>query len=155
MTTSDRGPSLHRAVVLLLALALLPARPLSAAPVPGVVSLQPGQQAHVGQRLEWRIDLDASYATPFDPPEIEVRATVDDGLDTWWVDAFWYQGYEASLQGASEVLTPVGEPHFRLRWRPRQSGSYTLRVAATDDAGTTHAPALSVVVTAPVSPWPG
>ena len=67
-------------------------------------------------------------ANPFDPGEIDVRAEfVTPGGRTLDVPAFWYQGYERSLVSGSERLTPVGDPHFLVRFTPDRPGRWRWR----------------------------
>ena len=67
-------------------------------------------------------------ANPFDADEIDVRAEfVSPGGVTVEVPAFWYQGYERSLVGGNERLTPVGEPHFLVRFTPERPGRWRWR----------------------------
>jgi hypothetical protein len=82
---------------------------------------------------EWS-RFEASYVpgttptNPFDPGEIDVRAEfVSPGGVTVDVLAFWYQGYERSLVSGNERLTPVGDPHFLVRFTPDRPGRWRWR----------------------------
>jgi hypothetical protein len=79
--------------------------------------------------------FEASYApevvpdNPFDPDEIDVRAEFvrAAGGRAIEVPAFWYQGYERALIGSREQLTPVGAPHFLVRFTPTRAGPWRWR----------------------------
>lgn len=47
------------------------------------------------------------------------------------VPGFWYQGYERSLSGGTERLTPSGAPGWRVRFTPPEPGDYSLVVSVT------------------------
>ena len=79
------------------------------------------------QRLEFRISGLPTAANPFDPDSIRVDGafTLPSGR-TVIVPAFWYQTYQRSLSGATESLSGLGSPEWRLRFVPPEAGSYSL-----------------------------
>ena len=87
-------------------------------------------------RAEWRIEGAPTAANNFDPDQIRVDATftAPSGRSTT-VPAFWYREYKRALVNGKEVLTPTGEPHWRLRFTPVEPGAHGVRVAATIGGG--------------------
>lgn len=66
---------------------------------------------------------------PFDPADAVLScelASPSGGAQT--VCGFYYQGYQRSLVGGREVLTPVGMPQWRIRFAPRDIGEWRYRV---------------------------
>src|SRR5512145_3023431 len=112
---------LLRAVPLLLLLA--PA--LARAAVPSVEAR--GAPRHVAQwaRFEAQALVHPEPANPFDPAEADLRAVflAPDGR-RFEAIGFWYQGFERALVGGRERLTPVGDPHWRVRFTPDRPGEW-------------------------------
>jgi len=76
-------------------------------------------------RFEARADLAPVPANPFDPAQADVQAVfVDPRGEEHRAIAFWYQAHERALVDGHEVLTPVGEPHFRVRFTPSLPGRW-------------------------------
>lgn len=75
-----------------------------------------------------------------------VGVTVD-GLfskDNWatsvTVPGFYYQDYTLQLVGSNEYATPVGQPHWRVRFAPTAIGTWRYRIRVQDSSGTTTYP---------------
>ena len=86
-------------------------------------------------RFEASIDLNQTFAHPFDPDQIAIDVTFDgpNGSRST-VPAFWYQPFTAS--GADfENYTPTGDPEWRVRFAPDQPGTWTYTVQAHAGAG--------------------
>ncbi len=79
------------------------------------------------QRLEFSITNVPAAANPFDPDTISLDATftLPSGR-TMTVPAFWYQAYQRSLSGGYEYDSPIGDPGWRLRFAPPETGGYSL-----------------------------
>jgi len=105
-------------------LALLPAS-LSAARVAALA------QPEVWKRAEWRVDAAPAADNPFDPDSIRVDATftAPSGA-TLTVPAFWHREYARALVDGRQVLTPAGEPHWRVRHTPGEPGEHRLVITA-------------------------
>ena len=75
-------------------------------------------------------------ANPFDPAQIDVRG-VFMGPDGSVREAigFWYQDYERALEDGVEVRTPLGAPHFRVRFTPDRAGVWRWYWKVTTPAG--------------------
>lgn len=87
-------------------------------------------------KAEFAIDLQGTYADPFDPDEIAVDGefTAPNGRRAT-IPAFAFQDYERQAIDNREHLTPLGDLQWRLRFSPTQVGRYTLTVKARDTAG--------------------
>jgi len=115
-----RGRPLRTALLLLL---LTP--PAAAAAPPRIRDLAGPHAAPRYGRVETRANVSPVPANPFDPAEIDVTGVFvgPDGREQRAI-GFWYQDYERVLVGGVETLTPVGAPHFRVRFRPDQIGAW-------------------------------
>jgi len=73
------------------------------------------------------------YTNPFDPAEVSVEGHfIDPDSVEEVVYGFWYQDYQRTQSGSSEVLTSVGSEHWRVRYKKKKVGSYTCYVTVTD-----------------------
>lgn len=67
----------------------------------------------------------------------------DNWATTITVPAFYYQDYERHLSGemggfSNETEMPIGKPHWRIRFSPRQTGDWQFKIRATDATGTSE-----------------
>jgi len=89
------------------------------------------------QRLDWVVELDKTYANPFDPEEIAVDGvfTGPDGKSLK-LPGFWYQEFrrEKDAKGGERIV-PVGMPQWRMRFAAPQAGQWNLHVLAQDRWG--------------------
>jgi len=88
------------------------------------------------ERFEATFQLDKTYTNPFDPEEIDVQAhvTTPSGR-TVRVFGFWYQNYRRRVTGRSESLVPVGEPTWKVRFTPSETGLHSYTITVRDAAG--------------------
>jgi cellulose synthase/poly-beta-1,6-N-acetylglucosamine synthase-like glycosyltransferase len=85
---------------------------------------------------EIAFDLTRAYANPFDPEEIDVWGEFTDPAGTVArVPAFYTQDYARSKQGAREVLTATGAPHWAVRYTPMVAGRHTWSITGGDRSG--------------------
>ena len=127
-------PGIRRGPLLLLLLLGLPSGAAALAPL-----LEPGAAPrHVEQwgRFEASVRVSPAPANPFDPAEIDLRA-VFEAPDGRRLEAigFWYQGFARALASGREVLAPVGEPGFRVRFTPDQPGAWRWHWTVATPAG--------------------
>jgi hypothetical protein len=86
--------------------------------------------------LEMTVDLDATYDNPFDSSDIAIDAAVTlPNAKVIVVPGFYYRDFERKLDGAREVLTPRGEPSWRVRFAPTTPGEYSAAVIVADRSG--------------------
>jgi hypothetical protein len=111
----------------------------------------PFTSAQLWHRLEFGITNVPAVANPFDPDQIRLDATFtlpSGGVRT--VPAFWYQGYQRGLSGGYEYLTPIGSPHWRLRFAPPEAGTYSVALTILTN-GQPYAPAAATNFTVPTN----
>ena|GEM_PF-795344 len=111
--------------------------PDPAAPAPLAASvLSSFSTASQNVMAEARFTLSRVYKNPFDARAIDVAAEIQppDGETTRAV-AFYFQAYRATYPGDDELLFPVGPPEWRVRYTPRESGTYRWRLTGHDDRG--------------------
>ncbi|HEY1787904.1 MAG TPA: DUF5060 domain-containing protein [Verrucomicrobiae bacterium] len=91
--------------------------------------------AQTWQRLEFQITNVPSVSNPFDPEVIRLDGSfTSPSGKTMMVPAFWYQGYTRSQSNGTEYDTVSGPPQWRLRFEPREVGTYSLSlVIQTND----------------------
>lgn len=83
-----------------------------------------------------RFDLNREIRNPFDPSEADlVVEVVTPSSKTIKTHAFWYQDYEIQPRFAAEKLIPVGRPEWRVRFAPRETGTYRLRLSVALNGG--------------------
>ncbi len=93
------------------------------------------------ERIEFRVSVSQVYTNPFNPDEadLSVHFTTPNG-QTVVVPAFWYQPYDRKHFGSSERprdwLYPAGNPCWRARFAPGQTGQYEAVAVLKDLAGT-------------------
>lgn len=122
-------------VFILFALTRLPASP-AAAVVPLGEFLQ-------WQRAEWRVEDAPVTANNFDPDVIRLDAVFRTPSGrVLSIPAFWFQDYNRQLLDGAQVLTPRGEPQWRIRFTPDEAGEYelTLKTTLGQNSGANAAP---------------
>ena len=89
-------------------------------------------------RFEARVDLPVPAGNPYDPAEISVEATFSapDGASST-VPCFVMREFRRELAGGYEKLEPAGKPEWRVRFTPRQTGSWCWQWRAVTPAGET------------------
>lgn len=128
------------AVALVAVLQLLPcwAAPAQAQPV----SVQPATNS-VGlyEKIEFRFEVSGGWNNPFDPDEVEVSLQLAaPGEQSLTVPAFYCQDYERKrLESAGRVrdwLYPRGNPCWKARFAPMQTGDYSAVGIVKEASGT-------------------
>ncbi len=100
------------------------------------------------EKLELTIDLNAAYQNPFDPAQIDLRATFTspDGKAIS-VPGFYWQDFESTLTNGRETLTPRGKPAWKVRFTPLQEGAWSYAVSVKTPGGNATSAPASVDVT--------
>lgn len=123
-------------MVILVALGLLIYRTPTTQPVeePAEISFRdiqkPERSPKVYEPVEFNIYLAGKIKDFFDENEVNVTSevTLPNG-EKWRGQAFIYQMYNRSLSGGVEVLTPVGEPFWKLRLTPLFEGTHVVNIS--------------------------
>ncbi len=103
-----------------------------------------GKQAAVELAL---VNLPAGE-NPFDPNYADVVATIiDPSGKTFSIPAFWYQGYEIVSSYNQLSNRKVGEPEWRLKFRPNIKGEFKISVSAKINGQQIAIPNTSYTVT--------
>ncbi len=92
----------------------------------------------VYEKLEINCFISTQVTNPYDFDKINLYAIFErpDGQkDT--VDGFFFQDYELT---GPDVVHPIGEPFWKIRYTPVISGSYQYRLYCTDESGTAQEP---------------
>src|SRR3990172_2913677 len=96
----------------------------------------PGGEVPRYAKFEITLDLEASYANPFDPDEVRVDGIfISPGGQTLVQPGFYYQAYQVSGKDGFETYTPRGDPAWKVRYAPREVGLYRYYVRVTDRNG--------------------
>lgn len=90
------------------------------------------------QKIEFKIDLQGTFLSPFDPREIDVMGifTSPSGKRING-PAFYFQDYERKFSRGREILKQKGKAQWRLRFCPGEVGGYSLKIKARDKSGKT------------------
>lgn len=103
-----------------------------------VTPLRPPQ---LWELAEFRVGDGPTAPNPFDPEAIRLDATVTPPSGKAVViPAFWYQDFKREQVKGAEVLTSVGEPEWRIRFTPTESGDHSLTLAAKLGGGAAPEP---------------
>lgn len=92
-------------------------------------------------RVEMTVELSAAYDNPFDSSDValDARVTTPAGK-TLDVPGFFHQDYTRELKNGNEQLTPRGEPSWRIRFTPQETGAHTAVVTLRDRSGAVRHP---------------
>ncbi len=127
MTCAARAAALALAALslALAAFSLAPRAAGAGAEAPRIENLEGPRAVGRYELFETQADVAPLPANPFDPAQIDVQAVfvAPDGSERRAI-GFWYQAYERSLAGDVETRTPVGAPHFRVRFTPDRVGAW-------------------------------
>src|SRR3990172_7698395 len=85
----------------------------------GIAPLVPDEIGRF-EPLELQIQTDIAPSNPFDPEELDIRVEFTSASGTTVeVGAFWYQEFDATGR------TRIGEPGWRARFTPAETGAWT------------------------------
>jgi len=91
--------------------------------------------------FELTFDIDGSFQNPYNPAEIKVDAYfTSPGGDVCVQPGFFYQDYELNQDGDTETLTPVGDPVWKVRFSPVETGTYQYYMQAAEGTAGTKTP---------------
>ena len=92
-------------------------------------------------RFELTFELKRTYENPYDPAQVEVLGEfVSPSGKVAVVPGFFYQNFERRLGQKVESLIPVGPPKWKVRFAPREIGSYSYRLSVSDLHGVLRIP---------------
>jgi len=90
-------------------------------------------------KIEITVDMSANFINPFDYDQVWLRCYFTSPSNVIYiVDGFYYQDYD--LNPPSGALIPVGEPVWKIRFTPAQTGIWTYEIRCSDNTGTTFSP---------------
>ena len=94
------------------------------------------QVVGIYEPVEFTLDLRATYRNPFDPDQVAVDAefTTPSGR-TERLPGFYYQGFTAERDDGEEMLSLEGGPAWKVRYAPREEGTYRVAFHARDRSG--------------------
>jgi len=99
------------------------------------------------EKFEICFQVDANYENPFNPDEVLIDGLFQDPDGrVLRVPAFWYQDFMRSLNESTEVLTPISDPDWRIRFAPIQTGAHRFQIEITDQSGITLSDPVSFIV---------
>ena len=93
------------------------------------------------EKIEFRLEVSGSWTNPFDPDEVEVSLQLAaPGARSVTVPAFYCQDFERQrLKSADRVrdwLYPRGNPSWKARFAPMQTGDYSAVGMVKESSGT-------------------
>ncbi len=93
------------------------------------------------ERVEFRVDLSATFDTPFDRDQIALDAVVETPSGkTMRMPGFFYQPFERQMWGGNdrvfrEHMVESGPPEWRVRFTPTEAGEHSVTMEALDRTG--------------------
>ena len=93
------------------------------------------------EKLEFHIDVGATYENPFDPDQVDVSVVLNAPTDRQvTLPAFYCQNYERRKlgqgRGRENWYYPVGQGAWRARFAPMDTGAYVAAAKLKDQRGT-------------------
>ncbi len=121
--------------------------PLASSGTLGISDVSVGKtQVARCETVEVTFRMEGHWQNPFDPEEVRVDAvfTGPDGAQTT-VPGFFYQEYRRTVSNGRESYQRTGEPCWKVRFAPSQTGKYTCVLKAKNGGReiTAEAPALA------------
>jgi len=111
-----------------------------------------GQVPRYG-KFELTFDIDGTFQNPYNPAEITVDAYfTSPGGDVLVQPGFYYQDYELNSEADSETLVPVGDPVWKVRFSPMETGLYQYYIQAAEGTAGTKTPQSTFEVSASDDP---
>ena len=102
-------------------------------------------------KFEATIDLTAAFTNPYDYDEIAVTAAfTSPSGEVVNVDGFFMVDYNLNISNGN--LSPAGEEGFRLRFSPKEIGTWSFFINVSDTTGTVTSDAFTFQCTAISSP---
>ncbi|MEA3403073.1 MAG: DUF5060 domain-containing protein [Armatimonadota bacterium] len=90
----------------------------------------------VGRHTELTVDLDATWDNPFDPEDVALDAVVQTPSgQRVEVPSFFMLDMQRDVIGDAELLTPVGDGRWCVRFSPTEEGEHRFRLRARDRSG--------------------
>jgi hypothetical protein len=90
-------------------------------------------------KLELSVDLGASYDNPYDPDQVSLEAEFHPPSGRpQVVPGFFMVRYKREVIDRSEVMVPLGNGQWKVRFAPRETGRYTWRLKLADRTGRTR-----------------
>ena len=130
------------------------ATPTSSPLAPEIKGVTPSA-AQVGRynKFELTIALKDIYTNPFDPAQIDLHATFTSPNGTGrTIPGFYWQDYTSQPNGTKEVLTATGQPAWKVRFSPTETGLWTYFVEAVTPGGKASTTPAKLEVTASDNP---
>ncbi|MEM6380057.1 MAG: DUF5060 domain-containing protein, partial [Bacteroidota bacterium] len=100
----------------------------------------PANSVEIYNKFEIVLDLDASYANPYDYEEILVQANFKGPSgEEKQVDGFFMQDFK--LDHSTGGLTALEHGTFKIRFAPTETGQWSFWISVKDKNGSTHSEA--------------
>lgn len=88
--------------------------------------------------FEARFQVNRTYDNPFDPDQADFQGVfIGPDSSVTRVPAFYSQDYSRHRSNGKEILNPIHEPYWAVRFLPRSAGSYTWHIQGRDHHGNT------------------
>jgi hypothetical protein len=103
----------------------------------------------LGQHAELTVDLSATWDNPFDPDDVALDAefTGPSG-QSLAVPGFYMTDVEREIVDGAEILSPVGEGRWCVRFSPTEEGRWSCRLTLRDRTGEVSADGGDLTATA-------
>ncbi|MBE0638312.1 MAG: PKD domain-containing protein [Bacteroidales bacterium] len=129
------GKFYHNIIAFVLLICIAKA---SAGANPQILSVTPNNTSVPRyEKLELTVNLTATFNSPYDFDQVNLQCTFTSPTGkVFVVDGFYYQDFTMTQPN---VLVPNGQPDWRIRFAPNETGTWSYLVKLTDTQGsTTH-----------------
>ncbi|HOX37682.1 MAG TPA: DUF5060 domain-containing protein [Candidatus Brocadiia bacterium] len=87
------------------------------------------------EKFELSFNLNRCYENPFDPAQVDVQGVfIAPSGKTCSAPGFFYQNYIREKIQLEERLTPIGRPHWKIRFAPVEIGRYRYYIKVKDSS---------------------
>ena len=122
--------------------------PQPATPIQIISATPNATTAPVYARVEIEINLQATYANPFDPNQIAVDANITPPSgQPVTLPGFYYQPFTQDLSTSTETLKPAGSPSWHVRLALNEPGVTKVIIVAKDKTGTAQSKEIDLTAT--------
>jgi len=94
------------------------------------------------EKFEISFHLSGTWSNPFDPNEVAVDGIFqtpgegEHGGSTLQMPGFYFQDYQRTHVNGREILIPIGEPIWKVRFSPTMPGTYRYKLRMVNDGQT-------------------
>lgn len=87
--------------------------------------------------VEIDLNVTANFKNPFSADQVDITATIETPAGrTIHIPAFYHQDFNRKLVGGTESLSASGEPYWKVRFTPMETGEHVIHITLKDKVET-------------------